>query len=386
MSIAMAPGRVKSPVFQPGKIGKLVIKNRLVRSATYERMASDEGGVTDELLRLYRNLAAGGVGMIVTSLAYVQKSGMGFPNQLGIYSDDFVPGLRKIVQTVRRHGDGCKVALQIAHSGRQSFILDEVVAPSAVLEPYRNIMPREMTAGEIGETVEAFAAAACRAREAGFDAVQLHAAHGYLLSEFLSPHTNRRTDEYGGSTEKRLRILDEIYGRIAAEAGKDFPVFIKMNADDYLEGGINLAESKRIAQRLSGMGMAAVEISGGMWEVIFRTKEELGWEPYGLVEARAGIRSKDREAYHLPYARQIRKVIGVPLILVGGMRSLEVMEEVLEGGNADFISMCRPLIRQPNLPNRWLSGTAGTTARCISCNGCVFILMSGPLKCDPQEN
>ena len=385
MSIATAPGKVKSPVFQPGRIGNLVIKNRLVRSATHEGRAGDDGSVTDDLLKVYRGLAEGGVGLIVTGLAYVQQGGKGAPNQTGIYSDRLIPGLKKLARTVHERGDGCKIAVQLAHSGRQSFILDEVVAPSAVLEPLRNIMPREMTAGEIGETIEAFAEAACRAREAGFDAVQLHAAHGYLLSEFLSPHTNRRTDDYGGSTDKRIRIVEEIYGRIVARAGRDFPVFIKMNADDYLEDGINLAESRRIARRLSGMGMAAIEVSGGMWEVRFRPVEQLGWQPGVLVEAREGIDSKDKEAYHLPYAREIKKVISVPLILVGGMRSLDLMEEVLEGKIADFIAMCRPFIRQPSLPNRWLKGTAGMTARCISCSGCLLQMMSGPVKCDPQE-
>jgi 2,4-dienoyl-CoA reductase-like NADH-dependent reductase (Old Yellow Enzyme family) len=265
-------------------------------------------------------------------------------------------------------------------------MLNDTVAPSSILESVRNILPREMTIAEIEETIEAFARAAVRAQEAGFDAVQLHAAHGYLLSEFLSPYTNKRTDEYGGSTEKRFKIIEAIYKRIVGKVGKDFPILIKMNADDFLEGGINLAESKKIAERLSSMGIAAVETSGGMWEVINRSKEELGWQPVVLIEARIDIKSRDQEAYHLQYAREIRKVIKVPLILVGGIRSLDVIDKILAEGNADFIALCRPLIRQPDLPSRWLKGTGPLTARCISCNGCVSSIMTGSLKCIPQTS
>jgi len=378
------PKRIKYLVFEPKEIGGMVIKNRLVRSATYEAMASEDGSVTDELVEFYKTLAEGGVGLIIASYVCVQPSGKSTLKQTGIDKDDLIPGLRRIVKTVHGHGDGCKVAIQLVHSGRQSMILDETIAPSAVLESFRNKIPREMTIEEIEETIEAFAEAARRAKEAGFDAVQLHAAHGYLLSEFLSPYTNRRTDEYGGSTENRFRIVKGIYKRTMENVGKDFPILIKMNVDDFLEGGINLKESKKIAERLSKTGFAAIETSGCMWEVITRSEEELGWEPAMIPESRINIRSKDKEAYHLPYAREIRKVIDAPLILVGGIRSLDVIEKILAEGSADFIALSRPLIRQPDLPNRWLKGTGGLTADCISCNGCVGSIMEGPLRCIPE--
>jgi len=160
---------------------------------------------------------------------------------------------------------------------------------------------------------------------------------------------------------------------------------IKMNVGDFLEGGINLDESKKIAERLSRMGFAAIETSGCMWEVTTRSKEELGWTPAMIPESRINIRSKDKEAYHLPYAREIRKVIDVPLILVGGIRSLDVIEKILAEGNADFIALSRPLIRQPDLPNRWLKGIEGLTAECISCNGCVGSIIMGSLQCTQKE-
>jgi 2,4-dienoyl-CoA reductase-like NADH-dependent reductase (Old Yellow Enzyme family) len=348
-------------------------------------MASEGGSVTDELIKLYRTLAEGGVGLIITGAAYVQQSGKSVPCLTGIYRDDLIPGLRKIAETVHEHGDGCKVAIQLLHCGRQSFVLENTIAPSAVFEPVVKKMPREMTIEEIEETIEAFAKAARRAKEAGFDAVQLHAAHGYLLSEFLSPYTNRRTDEYGGSTGNRTKIVEDIYKRIVENVGTDFPILIKINVDDFLEGGINLNESKKIAERLSKTGFAAIETSGCMWEVTTRSKEELGWVPAMLPESRMSIRSKDKEAYYLAYAREIRKVIAAPLILVGGIRSLDVVENILAEGSVDFVALCRPLIRQPDLPNRWLKEIGGLTADCISCNGCVRSTMVGGIRCIPEE-
>lgn len=385
MSELKMPERIKFLAFEAREIGGMIVKNRLVRSATYEHMASEGGSVTDELIKLYRTLAEGGVGLIITGAAYVQLSGKSVPCLTGIYRDDLIPGLRKIAETVHEHGDGCKVAIQLLHCGRQSFVLENTIAPSAVFEPVVKKMPREMTIEEIEETIEAFAKAARRAREAGFDAVQLHAAHGYLLSEFLSPYTNRRTDEYGGSTGNRTKIVEDIYKRIVENVGTDFPILIKINVDDFLEGGINLNESKKIAERLSKTGFAAIETSGCMWEVTTRSKEELGWVPAMLPESRINIRSKDKEAYYLPYAREIRKVIAAPLILVGGIRSLDVIENILAEGSVDFVALCRPLIRQPDLPNKWLKEIGGLTADCISCNGCVRSTIVGGIRCIPEE-
>jgi 2,4-dienoyl-CoA reductase-like NADH-dependent reductase (Old Yellow Enzyme family) len=381
MNESEAAGRIKSPVFEPKSIGGMRIKNKLVRSATVEAMASEDGNITDELVKIYETLAEGGVGLIITGAAYVQPTGKILAHQTGIDRDDAIPGLRRIAEIVHKHGDGCGVAVQLNHCGRQSVLLEDTIAPSAVFEPIGDKMPREMTIEEIEETTEAFARAAMRALEAGFDAVQLHAAHGYLLSEFLSPYTNRRTDEYGGSTENRIRIVGDIYKRIVENVGKDFPILIKMNVDDFLDGGITLDESVRIAGTLSRMGFAAVETSGCMWEVATRSREELGWRPVMIPESRVGIRSKDEEAYHLSYAREIGKVIDVPLILVGGIRSLDVIERILGEGDADFVALCRPLIRQPDLPNRWMKGMGGLTADCVSCNGCVDSLGEGGLRC-----
>ncbi|MFX1309589.1 MAG: NADH:flavin oxidoreductase [Promethearchaeota archaeon] len=370
---------------EPKKIGKIEIKNRFVRSATGERIASEEGKVTDELVQFYKVLAEGGVGLIITGVTYVHANGKGIPNQLAIDTDDLIPGLKNLTEVVHKYGKGCKIAVQLHHSGRQSMVLENPMAPSVVFEPTFSVMPREMTIDDIEDTIEAFAQAAWRAKEAGFDAIQLHAAHGYLLSQFLSPYTNKRIDEYGGNTENRIKIIEEIYKKTVELVGNDFPILIKMNVDDFLEGGIKLDESMKIAKKFSIIGFDAIETSSCMWEVILRKKKELGWHPAFNPEARINIDSKEKEAYHLPYAKEIKKVIKKPLILVGGIRSLDVIEKILNEGNADFIGLCRPLIREPDLPNKWLKGTGNNTCECISCNGCTGSLLSGSLRCT-QKN
>ncbi len=368
--------KAESILGEPKGIGGMVVKNRLVRSATFEGMARS-GYVTDDFVRLYKALAEGGVGLIITGYAYVHRMGQSYLSMTGIDRDEFIPGLKRVTETIHEHGDGCKISMQLAHCGRQSHILETPLAPSPVFEPVANKMPREMTRREIEETIDAFAEGAVRAKKAGFDAVQIHAAHGYLLNEFLSPYTNKRTDEYGGDTEKRAKIVEDIYSRTVEKVGKNFPILIKMNVDDFLEGGINLKESKKIAERISKTGFAAIEISGGMWETRIKNKD--------LVTIRTGIRSRQQEAYFRPYANEIREVIDIPLILVGGIRSLDVAQEILAEGSADFVSLCRPLIRQPDLPNRWLKRIGELTADCISCNTCLDNAAKVGVRCIQKE-
>ena len=370
---------------EPKEIGKLMIKNRFVRSATFEKRAAEDGSVTDELIQFYKDLAEGGIGLIITGFLYVQPNGKNIIKQIGIDRDTLIPGLKNLVDIIHKNGDDCKVVAQIVHCGRQTYFVDSTVDPSGIKDPMTGNQPRAMTIDEIEETIENFAQAARRVKEAGFDGLQLHAAHGYLLSEFLSPHTNRRNDEYGGTTENRIKIIEKIYKRSVDLVGKDFPILIKMNADDFIEGGIDLNESKKIAERFSKIGIAAIEISSCMYEVALRTKEELGWVPAMTPEARININSKDKEAYHLPYAKEIKKLIDVPLILVGGLRSIDVIEQILTDGSADFIALSRPLIREPDLPNKWLKGSGDPTCECISCNGCVGSMFTGVVRCTQIE-
>ncbi len=372
----------------PINIGTLQVKNRFVRSATFEGMAHD-GEITNKHLELYKNLAEGGVGLIITGYAYVQRSGIGFEEMIGISDDKFIPGLRKIAEIVHKYGNNCKIVKQIVHSGRQSRHLSKTLAPSAILEKLTNKMPKEMTNEEIKETIEAFAQAARRAKEAGFDGVQLHGAHGYLISEFLSPYTNKRTDEYGGNTEKRIKFVEEIYNRTIELVGEQFPVLIKMNGSDFLEGGLEIEESKKIAQILEKLGFAALEISGGMWEVCKRSKKELGWKPTFIPESRMFVGTKNDPAYNLCFAEEIKKVVDIPVGVVGGINSLDLVEKILNKGSADFISLCRPLIREPNLPNRWIKGIGDQVVECEYCNGCLSSVVTTGLRCvkkSPLEN
>ena len=249
----------------------------------------------------------------------------------------------------------------------------EATAPSAVHDAFFDRTPREVTPTEIERIIGAFAEGIVRAREAGFDGVQLHAAHGYLLSSFLSPGTNRRDDQYGGSTENRTRIVREIYKQARSKVGNDFPILIKMNTTDFLPGGMDMTEAVRVGKMLSDTGFTAIEASGGMWEATTRPKEELGWDPVILPESRTGIKSKGQEAYFLPGANALKEEIAAPIILVGGLRSFSRIEKVLNSKAADFVSLSRPLIRQPDLPNRWFSGEGADKAECISCNACLPI-------------
>jgi 2,4-dienoyl-CoA reductase-like NADH-dependent reductase (Old Yellow Enzyme family) len=366
---------------KPKKIGLMQIKNRFVRSATFEGMATEDGYITDQHIALYKKLAEGGVGLIITGYTYVKEEGKSFHKQSGVSRDDHIPGLSRIAKTIHENGDNCKVALQIVHSGRQSRVIENTIAPSALEEKLTRKMPRKMTVEEIKDVVNAFSQAVRRAKEAGFDAVQLHGAHGYLITQFLSPYSNKRTDNYGGNFKNRTRILEEIYNRSVELVGKEFPIFIKMNGVDFVEGGTSIEESTEVAKRLEKIGYSAIEVSAGIWEVAKLRKKDLGWKPTFLPESRLFVGTTNEPAYNLPYAKAFKRVLDIPVILVGGINSLKLVEKILNEGNADFVSLSRPLIREPDLPNRWLKGKGDDKVDCIYCNGCLSTTVTPGLQC-----
>ncbi len=410
--------REKSVVFTPGRIGRLEIKNRLVRSATYENGATGKGEVSDALVGIYRNLAKGGSGLIITSITGVYPSAVSPRLIMRVDDDSFIQGLAKIPRAVREAAPDCTVMMQLHHPGRQvvnredaakfrpvappAFVayvmkhpellaphegaplIVEPTAPSAVYDAFFDRTPRALTREEIEKIIDAFAEGARRAQEAGFDGVQIHAAHGYLLSSFLSPRTNVRDDEYGGSTENRTRIIREIYRRARGKVGDHFPILIKMNTTDFLPGGVDFDEALRIGKIITETGFTAIETSGGMYESLTRKQEELGWPPVFMSEARTGIKTKDQEAYFLPGAKAIKEKTNATVILVGGLKSFSRIEEVLESGAVDFVSMSRPLIRQPDLPRLWLSGQGPDKAECISCNACLPV-GNDPIDCRARK-
>lgn len=346
-----------SVLFTPVKIGIATIPNRFVRSATHDFMAEENGSVTDRQVDLFRRLAEGEVGLLITGHAYVNPAGKASPRQIGVHDDRMIEGLSRIPRAV--HDFPTRVFLQIAHAGRQTKekICGCVpMAPSAVYEPVFKLMPRAMTNEEVQTTRDEFIQAGRRARQAGFDGVELHVAHGYLLNSFISPHTNRREDEYGGTLENRARIVLEILRGIKSTAGPDFPVIAKLNSQDFLPGGLIIEESLEISRMLEAEGLEGVEVSGGMSEA-------------GRGSVWEGLRSEEEEGYFVDSASRFKEALRIPVFGLGGLRTFAVMEKEVEEGRADLISLSRPLIREPGLVKKFRLGEE-SKSECISCNKC----------------
>ncbi len=367
-----------SILFEPVKMKSMQLKNRFVRSATHEGLATFDGQPTLLLQALYEKLAKSETGLIITGAAMVEAyknlpniEGLPFP--LAIDEDRYIEEWKKI--TNRVHGLGAKIAMQIVHPGRQedpNLRGSTPIAPSPVPIEGRNIVPREMTISEINDMVEVFAQSCRRVKESGFDAVQLHASHGYLLSNFISPYANIRTDRYGGNTENRARFIVEIVKRARELVGPEYPIMIKMNFDDFMEGGLDKKEALNIATIIVESGIDCIEVSGG-------TQANAGKHI-----AVKGISREDQEAYFQSYANALKKIVSIPVILVGGIRSLSVMEKLIKDGICDFVSMSRPFIREPELIRRWKDGSM-EKAMCISCNQCFKYWHKRPVRCYVEE-
>lgn len=359
-----------SLLFAPGKIGNLEIPNRIVRSATAEKMADDgDGQPRNQLEDFLVALARGGTGLIVTGHMYVHPSGKCHPEMTGIYDEKLVPRLAKLVDAV--HDAGAKIAVQINHGGMQCAkeAVSDTIAPSAIAADFLQQQAREMTIDEIHLIIEAFAQAARRAKGAGFDAVQLHGAHGYLVNQFISPFVNKRSDEWGGDLHGRTKFLREVVSAVRKQVGPTYPVFIKFGMEDGIEGGLMKEEGAAVIAMMADMGLDGVEISGGL----------------RANNVKKGIRNETREAYFRYLADLARPVTSLPIILVGGMRTKDVMEEVLESDVADFVAMCRPLISNPKFPNL-MKLNLQTKSDCISANNCWAENMSVGISCKCPKN
>jgi len=352
-------------LFEETVINGMALRNRAVRSATWAGLAEPGGLCGKKLMALTEKLARGEVGLIITGFAYVMPNGQALPRQLGIHDDAVLKNLKELTKRVHRARG--KIAMQIVHAGAQTVMRESkdqpLWGPSVVHNKVFRKTPKAMTQGEIKKTVQAFAQAAARVKQAGFDAVELHGAHGYLMAQFLSPATNRRKDKYGGPMENRARFLFEVYRGVRKTVGKDFPVLIKLNTKDFVRGGMSERDALFVAKKLDTMGINAIELSGGV--------PAAG----ALGPARPKIRKADDEAYFLSIAKKIKKQVSAPIILVGGIRSFKVASDVLKADAADLISMSRPFIREPNLIKRWRQGDR-KKATCISCNQCFGAAMS----------
>jgi 2,4-dienoyl-CoA reductase-like NADH-dependent reductase (Old Yellow Enzyme family) len=355
---------VSGILFEPCRIGNLELKNRFVRSATWDATADITGRVTDRSVEIYKRLGEGDIGLIVSGYAFVSAYGQAIHGQYGVHNDDMIPGLSRLAQVV--HEAGGKIALQIVHAGINSvYLAQEGITLPAVSEmPGVKRSHREMTDEEIEGIIDDFAAAAVRGREAGFDAVQLHGAHGYLMSQFVSPLFNQRTDRWGGNPENRRRFHTEVVRRVRQVIGPDFPFFIKFGVMDDREGGLSLEEGVEAAQQMVIGGIDAIEVSAGAGQGAFRTPDsDIITTPF-----------RERAAV-------VKRSVTVPVALVGGIRSLEISQDIIESGDADMVSMCRPFIREPNLISRWQRGETAP-ATCITCNRCMAIVRRGePLEC-----
>lgn len=374
-------------VFTAGKISDVEIPNRLVRSATYECRATEDGFVTDDLVKVYEELAQGGVGLTITGMSYVREDGCQLPKMVGNYSDDHIEGLSQIAgryhDIVKENGSHSKIFLQTGHAGRQiSFggYGGETVSSSPLEEKIHKRTPRALSIEEIAEIANCFGEASKRAKIAGFDGVQFHGAHGYLITQFYSPFMNKRTDAYGSTPENRIKFVIELLKESRRRVGNQFPICLKMNGSDRIKGGLDVTEATYLATLLAGAGFDALEISSYIWEAGMQEKL-ISLPP----ESQRKIRERNLEAFNLDLAVKIKNAVStkknVPVILVGGLYRFETIRTILETTPIEFCALSRPLIRQPDLPNLWRRGPEFPEADCIHCNLCTKDFLDHGVHC-----
>jgi len=315
-------------LFDPLRVGRLELRNRIVMPPMATELAGRRGEVTPRLIDHYVERVEG-LGLIIVEHSYVDVGGRLSPLQLGAYDDSLVPGLARLADAVHRLGT--PIALQINHAGRRTTSFDcgrQPVAPSPISLPEGEV-PRELLREEVEGLVERFCQAARRVVEAGFDAVEVHGAHGFLLNQFVSPLSNRRSDEYGGSLENRMRFPLQIIAQIRKRIGGDFPLFYRLGADDRTQGGLTIEDSKVFAQRLVEAGVDLIDVSGGL----------CGSRPPDLTGP----------GYFVPLAKAIKGVVDVPVVGVGGITTPEFADEVIRRGRADLVAVGRAILADP----RW---------------------------------
>ena len=388
-----------SVLFRPMNLANLQIKNRFIRSATYEAMATESGEVTEKLVKLYRRLARGGVGLIISGHIYVDPLGRAGKYQIGIYKDELAAGLKDLVNAI--HQEGGKIAFQLSHAGRQTtkdLVGRTPLGPSSNgRDPLNFVKPETMNDDQIRHVINAYEQAAVRAVDAGVDAVQLHAAHGYLINQFLSPFYNERTDKWGGTDENRFRFLKTIVSGVQSVLPEGMPLLVKLNTHDHTpKEGITPPLAQKYAQWLVEMNIHGIELSCGSvcYSYMNMSRGEvpvddfvsgLPWwmKPLARLTLNRMVGKYDlQEGYNLEAAKLIKPVVGnVPIILVGGIRKVSQMEEIIEEGYTDFISMCRPFIREPQFVNKIKDGMT-EIASCGSCNKCLAaVANTAPVLC-----
>lgn len=390
-------------VFEKAEISSFNVNNRIFRSATHDGLADENGAPSDELIKKYKFLAENNVGCIITGYAAVSKNGVSpYPRMLTIYDNSGIDRYKKLTESV--HSANGKIVLQIAHCGRQTSskaIGEQKVAPSDVLHLFYPDRAKPLEENEIYQIIDDFVNAAVRAEKAGFDAVQLHGGHGYLIHDFLSAHGNRRKDKWGGSLENRCRFAELIIKGIKEKT--NLPVWIKISATDNRKNGMNINDSVKILKRLQTAGLDAVEVSCGTvadgmntmrskvmpMDAVFKYREPCasfpkGFSKFALYAAKLVNplikQPKPLENFNVDNAAIIKKAVSIPVIAVGGIHKLDDMENILKSKKADFISMCRPFICEPNLVSKLESGRQ-KEAKCIMCNYCGLVIEKEPTRC-----
>lgn len=341
-------------LFEPFQLKKVNLRNRIVMPPMASRLALPDGIVSETLINYYEERAKGGVGLIIVEFSYIDdKASRAFPGQLGIYNEKLIPLLNELVERIKAHGS--KIALQINHAGRstsRTIIGRKPLAPSALTVARGDEMTKELSIEEIEEIIEAYGEAARRTKAAGFDLVEIHGAHGYLICQFLSPLVNRRTDKYGSD---RVIFALEVVKRVREKVGEDFPIGFRISGDEYVDGGITLELSKYYAKRLAEAGVDYIHVSGGTTVTVDKFISPMYYPPGGLVYL----------------AEEIKKVVSIPIITVGSIYDPLFAEKVLQEGKADLVSMGRALIADPELPKKAAEGRMEDIRPCIRCNqGC----------------
>lgn len=388
-------------VFEEASIGNIKLNNRIIRSATHESMANENGKPTEQLIRKYEALANGEVGAIITGYAGIQQNGKApLKNMLMIDSDEQIASYKEMVNAV--HNYNTPIILQIAHCGRQT--LSKItglptVAPSPIRDKlYNEDLPHQLSETEVNELINNFVLCIERAMKAGFDGVQLHLAHGYLLSSFLSPHMNKRKDKWGGNLENRYRIVNDIM-KLARERIGNYPILVKMNAYEKSKDGMKIEEAIKIAQLLEQSGCDAIEVSCGVAEEGFVTSR--GDFPYDIickynhrisklpkiifpilkpVLKRTMTSPKPYSLYNLRNAEEIKRHVKIPVIVVGGIRKIKDIKDIIEQDKSDFVSMSRPFIIEADIVKKFKESRQ-TESKCINCNYCMIGTEIESLKC-----
>ncbi|HHX8523829.1 NADH:flavin oxidoreductase [Vibrio diabolicus] len=348
-----------SILFSEARIGSMTLKNRFVRSATWENMATENGHMTDKLYDIYEELAKGEVGLIVTGYANIVEEEKPNAGMMGIYNDSFIEEYKKLTELVHQHGS--KIVMQIAYGGtKTTYNVGErvIFAPSDVPERGTNTQGKAMTKDEIDYIVKAFALASKRAQDAGFDGVEIHAAHTYLINQFLSPYYNRREDEYGGGLENRMRFLLEIFSETRKLVGSEFPILVKLTATEFFDGGLTFDETRVVCKKLEEVGVDAIIVSGN---VHGKANELVGetFDGYTLQE----------EGYFHEYGHVISQDVNIPVITVGGLSEIDAIEKIAENTDIQFFAVSRPLLAEPQLIKRWKEGNRAPVD-CERCSKC----------------